>query len=480
MMRRTQISRALRLTTLAAAAVVLTGCASFSIDEAVRDTNEAAPTFTGGKLELSRSEQQRQAREKLSSELLARPLSMDDSVQLALANSPALQALIAQSWSDIAAAAQFGRIANPIFTFERFRLGAELEISRMLSIGLLDILTLPTRQGIARNQVAQARTQLSINVVQQVSQIRQAWVRAVAAQQLVGYAEQVSRSAEASAELARRMQAVGNFTKLQRARQQAFYADAAAQLASASHAATAAREELVRQLGLTQEQAKLLKLPARLPDLPSEPRPASQVVAVAMQQRLDVQLARQQLAVAGRAQGLNLLNSLVDVEIGGRRDTVFDNESGERHTGRGFELGIRLPLFDFGGAQRASLNAQSLLAANRYDAVVRGASSQLRESYSAYRTAYDLTKHYREEILPVRQTISEENMLRYNGMLIGVFELLADTRDQVATVMAAINAQQQFWLADAGLSSSVIGQPISMGATPVSTSTSSAAEGAGH
>lgn len=473
-------SRTLRLTALATAALVLTGCASFSIDEAIRDTNAAAPAFTGGKLELSRTDQQRQAREQLSSELLAKPLSMDDSVQLALANSPALQALVAQSWSDIAGAAQFGRIANPIFTFERLRLGQELEIGRLLSIGLMDILTLPTRQGIARNQVAQARTQLSINVVQQVSQIRQAWVRAVAAQQLLGYAEQVSRSAEASAELARRMQAVGNFTKLQRARQQAFYADAAAQLASANHAATAAREELVRQLGLTQEQAKLLKLPARLPELPREPRTPAEVVSVAMQQRLDVQLARQQLTVAGRAQGLNLLNSLVDVELGGRHDTIFDNDAGQRQNRNGFELGIRLPLFDFGGAQRAALNAQSLLAANRYDAVVRGASSQLRESYSAYRTAYDLSKHYRDEIVPVRQTISEENMLRYNGMLIGVFELLADTRDQVATVMSAINAQQQFWLADAGLSSSVIGQPISMGATPVSTSTSSAADGAGH
>jgi hypothetical protein len=473
-------SRTLRLTALATAALILTGCASFSIDEAIRDTNAAAPAFTGGKLELSRTDQQRQAREQLSSELLAKPLSMDDSVQLALANSPALQALVAQSWSDIAGAAQFGRIANPIFTFERLRLGQELEIGRLLSIGLMDILTLPTRQGISRNQVAQARTQLSINVVQQVSQIRQAWVRAVAAQQLLGYAEQVSRSAEASAELARRMQAVGNFTKLQRARQQAFYADAAAQLASANHAATAAREELVRQLGLTQEQAKLLKLPARLPELPREPRTPAEVVSVAMQQRLDVQLARQQLTVAGRAQGLNLLNSLVDVELGGRHDTIFDNDSGQRQNRHGFELGIRLPLFDFGGAQRAALNAQSLLAANRYDAVVRGASSQLRESYSAYRTAYDLSKHYRDEIVPVRQTISEENMLRYNGMLIGVFELLADTRDQVATVMSAINAQQQFWLADAGLSSSVIGQPISMGATPVSTSTSSAADGAGH
>ena len=467
----------LRLATVSIAALVLAGCASIDIDQAVASTNEAVPGFTGGKLELSRSEQQRQARERLAAELLAKPLSMEDAVQLALANSPAVQALIAQSWSEIAAAGQVGRIANPIFAFERIRAGDELEIGRLLSFGLMDLLTLPYRQVISRSQVAQARTQLSINVVDQVSQIRQAWVRAVAARQLLGYSDQVFRSAEASAELARRLQQVGNFTKLQRARQQAFYADAAAQKASASHAATAAREELVRQLGLTSEQARELKLPERLPDLPAQPRTPADVSATALQQRLDVQLARQQLDVAGRSQGLNLLNSLFDLEAGVRRDTVWDNASGERHNARGYELEIRLPLFDWGGAQRASLNAQSLLAANRYDAVIRSASSQLRESYSAYRTAYDLAKHYREEVVPLRQTISEENVLRYNGMLIGVFELLADSRDQVATVMAAINAQQQFWLADAGLSSSVIGKPAAFGATPVSTSTSSAEGG---
>ena len=470
----------LRAIAAAGAILLLAGCATVSIDDAVQGTNEAIPGFTSGKLELSRSEQQRQAREKLAGELLGKPLSMDDAVRLALANSPALQALVAQSWADMATANQFGRIANPVFSFERMRLGDELEIGRLLSVGLLDLITLPQRQAISRNQVAQARTQLSINVVEQVSQIRQGWVRAVAAQQTLGYAEQVNRSAHASAELARRLQQVGNFTKLQRARQQAFYADAAAQLASASHARTAAREELVRLLGLTAEQARELKLPERLPDLPQEPRAAADVVSTALQQRLDVQLARLQLQTAGKAQGLNLLNIFMDVEAGVRHDTVFDNDTGERANRRGFEVEIRLPLFDWGGAQRAAMNAQSTLAASRYDAVIRAASSQLRESYSAYRTAYDLARHYRDEVVPLRQAISEENVLRYNGMLIGVFELLADSRDQVATVMAAINAQQQFWLADAGLSSSVIGKPVAMGATPVSTSTTSGMEGAGH
>ena len=474
------MKKILRLTAAGAAVLVLAGCASVDFDQAMRDTNRATETFTQGKLQLDTDGSQREARTRLASQLLAQPLSMDGAVQLALANSPAVQALLAQSWADMAAASQAGRIANPMFTFERMRFLNELELGRLLSIGLLDILTLPQRQVISRNQLAQARVQLSATVVDQVSQVRQAWVRAVAAQQLLQYAGQVNRTAQASAELARRMQQVGNFTRLQRARQHVFYADATAQLASAQHAETAAREQLVRLLGLDDAQAAALQLPERLADLPTEPRAAGDVSAAAAQQRLDVQLSRLQLEGAGRSQRLNLLNSLVDVELGVRHDTVFDKASGERANRNGYELGIRLPVFDWGSSQRAAMNAQSLAAASRYESVVRGAASQLRESYSAYRTGYDLARHYRDEIVPLRKTMQEENVLRYNGMLIGVFELLADTREQIASVMAAINAQQQFWLADAALSSALIGKPMAMGATPMAAGAASGAEGAGH
>ena len=467
-----------RLTALATASLLLAGCASVNIDQAVNDTNNANPSFTGGKLALSRTDQQLQAGRKLSGELLARPLSMDDAVQLALANSPAVQTLLAQSWADMAQANQNGRIANPLFTFERTTFGSELELGRLLSFGLLDLLLLPQRQVISRSQVAQARVQLSANVVEQVTQVRQAWVRAVAAQQSLQYAGQVNRSAQASAELARRMQQVGNFNKLQRARQQVFYADAAAQLASSQHAATAAREELIRRLGLTDAQATELKLPERLPDLPKEAREASVVNANATQQRLDVQLARNQLDIAGKSQGLNLITSLVDVELGIRRDTVFDNAAGTSTPRRGYELGIRLPIFDWGSARRDAMNAQSLAAANRYESTVRGASSQLRESYSAYRTAYDVARHYRDEIVPLRKTMADENLLRYNGMLIGAFELLADNREQISSVIAAINAEQQFWLADAALAASMTGKPTAtMMAAPA---TRGGSEAAGH
>ncbi len=478
-MKRFAMSTPLRVGALVAAGL-LAGCTSVNIDQALQQTNQATPEFTQGQLELSRSAEQRQARQALSEKLLAKPLSMTDAVQLALANSATVQSLLAASWADMAAASQTGRIANPVFSFERTRIGDEIELARSLSFGLLELLTLLQRQALAQDRLAQARTRLSTQVVEQVSQVRQAWVRAVAAQQTAQYAAQVNRAAQASAELAKRMQQAGNFSKLERARQHAFYADAVAQLALAQHAAAATREALVRALGLDDAQAARLQLPERLPDLPAVPRVVTAPDSQALAQRLDVQLARQQLDAVARAQGLGSLGSLVDVELGLRHDTVSDQASGSSASRNGYGLAIRLPLFDGGGHQRAALDAQSLLAVNRLEATVRDASSQLREAWSAYRTTHDLARHYRDEIVPLRKTMAEENLLRYNGMLIGVFELLADTREQIGSVIAAINAEQQFWLADAALSAALIGSPMVADAPTMARPSGAGSSAGGH
>ncbi len=458
---------AARTTKLSAAVSVLllAGCANLDIDREVADLNAAQPAFTQGALSLARDEASRAERALEAQRLLSTPLGRDEAVRLALTNSPALQALLSQQLADLASANAAGRIPNPVFAFERVRNGDELELGRVLSFGLLDLITWPQRHALAREQQAQVRAQLGATLVDQVSAVRQAWVRAVAAQQSLAYARQVQQAAHASAELARRMQATGNFSRLQRARQHAFYADATARLASAQHAATATREDLVRRLGLDEAQAQRLRLPERLPDLPALPLDPAQVTGAAREQRLDWQLARLQLEAAGRAQRLNLVTSLIDVEAGVRRDTQFDG--GARSNARGWELEIRLPLFDWGDARRAAMNARSLAAAHRYESVTRSAASQLREAYSSYRTHWELARHYRDEVVPLRKTVSDENLLRYNGMLIGVFELLADTREQVGSVIASIDAQQQFWLADAALAAAVTGRPIDATGRPV-------------
>ena len=467
-----------KLTLSALGLAVLTGCASVSLDQNINRVNVEAGGFTEGKLALARTQEERDQQAQAAQSLLAQPLGQKDAVQLALVNSPSLQALLAQGWAESADAAQVGRIANPIFSFERMTAGTELDLGRALSFGLLDLLTLPARHGIATRRIEQSQLRLTSDVVDQVTRVRQAWVRAVAAQQTLQYAKQVYDSAEAGAELARRMQGVGNFNRITRAREQAFYADAATRLSTAQHQVTASREELVRLLGLDESQAQALTLPKRLPDLPKQALDPQAVGSLATRARLDIRLAQAALDGAAKAQGLNMVTSFTDIELTGRRNTTFDNAEGTRSTARGWEIDVRLPLFDWGGMQRDAMNARTLAAANQLEAAARAAGSSLRESYSAYRTAYDVARHYRDEVVPVRKVIAEENQLRYNGMLISAFELLADARDQVGAVTAALDAQQQFWLADAALQASVIGRPTS---TSLSVTSSAPSGGdAGH
>ena len=442
---------------LCAGVSLLAGCTSINIDRAIGDTNRVAGDFTAGQLALARTKTQSGAMHAAAAQLLRKPLSQDDAVHFAMLQSPVLQALLAQAWADSADAAQSGRIVNPLFTFERMSLRSDVELDRLLSVGLLDLLTLPQRRTIAKRRLQQTQWQLASAVIRHVTAVRAAWIQAVAAQQQLRYAQQVNESAQVGADLAQRMEAAGNFTRLQHARQQAFYADAISQLAAAQQHATATREQLVRMLGVTDAQLELLQLPERLPELPVLPRAPEDVSQSAMLNRLDLRIAEAELAVAARMQGLTRIASLVNIQAGTRRDSVFDNAAGTRGVRRGYELDVRLPIFDWGDLQRDVMNAHTLAAANRLEATRGSANSALREAYSAYRTSYDISKHFRDEVVPLRKLISDETLLRYNGMLVSVFELLADAREQTISVMAAIGAEQEFWLADASLRATIMG-----------------------
>jgi outer membrane protein TolC len=462
---------------LMAIALGLSGCASYNVEQGVDRANRDASGFTQSELNLAKSKEERDKRLAATNQLLAKPVGQKEAVQLLLANSPAFQALLAQNWAEAASAAQSGRISNPTFAFESVVTGSETELNRFFSFGLLDLISLPQRSAIANHRVEQAQIRMTAEVVDQVTRVRQAWVRAVAAEQSYKYAGQVLASAEASAELARRMESVGNFNKLTRARHQAFYADAATQLATAKQTAVSRKEELVRLLGLDEAQAKQLVLPERLPNLPKQPMSAEDVAKQINQERLDVQQAKAALNAAAKAQGLNRVTSLTDIELSVRRGSVSDSSTSSYSARRGYEVGVKLPIFDWGDLQRDVMSAQTLAVANQLEATIRAAGSSLRENYAAYRTAYDISRHYKEEVIPLRKVISEENVLRYNGMIIGVFELLADSRDQIGAVISAIAAEQQFWLADAALQATLIGRPTSIGVAPVISTSSNTAAG---
>lgn len=427
------------------ATLLLAGCAQFSADGGFAPVSDTARERLGKDAVWLRTDDERSAARARTQELLAAPLDADAAVQVALLNSPALQASFASLGIAEADYVQATRLPNPGFSFSRKSGDEVLKIDRAVTIGVMNLLALPFAARIEDARFAQTRLQTADAVLRRAEATRRAWIEAVAAEQAVHYAGQVRRAAETGALFARDMARAGNVSALDHAREQAFYADAAAQLARARERAIAARERLTRQLGLWGADAQY-RLPERLPDLP-DARPAmSDLEGYAIANRLDLQAGRMQLDSLARSLGLTRATrfiSILDVSY------LHNSDDGRRETGYGID--IEVPLFDWGGARVARAEAVYMQATAQLADRAIAARSSVRESYAAYQARYDVARHFRDEVVPLRKRIGDENLLRYNGMLVSVFELLTDAREQVVAVNGYLEAQRDFWLAESDL-----------------------------
>jgi len=458
------------------AVLLLAGCATFSPDGGYGTVQSAArERGVAQEARWLRNDQDAAEARATVKKLLAAPLTADAAVQIALLNNRGLQATYADLGIAEADVVQAGRLRNPGFSFGRFTRADEVEIERTFLFDLMGLLTMPIRTDLEKRRFALTQDRVAAEILQVAADARRAWVSAVAAHESARYLEQVRDAAEASAELARRMAAAGNFSKLDQAREQVFYGEAAAQLARARQSALAERERLTRLMGLWGEDIRFT-LPARLPDLPKSPREIDDLESLAMKQRLDVRGAMQEAESIAASMGLTKATGFISVlEVGYQRTS----ETGQPRKS-GYEIELRLPVFDWGGARVARAEHTYMQAVNRAADVAVRARSEVREGYAAYRTAFDLARHYRDEIVPLRKRISEENLLRYNGMLISVFELLADARQQIAAVNTYLDSLRDFWLAEAALQLALTGKsPGAIGLPSAGMAAAGGAE-AGH
>ncbi len=441
------------------AALGLAGCATSPLDPPLHRAQQAARPQVSGSgpiVQWQRTAEERsQARARVE-QLLAQPLTSAAAVELALLNNAGLQIQLAEVGITQADVLQAGRLPNPGFTFGRSAEGDKRAIERGLHINLARILVLPLVRELEQRRLDQAERTVALQVMALITQVRRAHVDAVAARERSRYMADVLKAAQASAELARRMAQVGNFNKLQHAREQGFQADAVQGHARALREEMAARERLIRALGLWGSDLQSLRLPDRLPDLPAALPDRPGIEAEAMARRLDVQAARLQTEQTARQLGLTKTTRFINVlELGGHY-----NSSNEGHGHGGWEVSLMLPLFDWSSARVARAEAVYQQALSRTAQTAVNARSEVREAYGHWRATHDMARHQRDEVVPLKKRISDENLLRYNGMLIGVFELLADARAQITGVSQYLDALRDFWVADAELEMAMLG-PVS-------------------
>lgn len=468
------MSRAIALGLL----LLATACAEFSPDGGMSTVTTAVRAQIGGEtVKITSPADAARARARVDA-LLGDPLTPDNAVQIALLNNRTLQAAYNDLGLSEIAGVEASLPPNPRLSLSRLAGSGIVEWEFRLLGNILALATLPARKEIARQRFAQAQQAAIEETYRLALQTRRAWVNAVTARQVVGYLEQSRLAADATSELMRKLGETGGATKIEQARAAAAYAELSAQLAQARLRARQDREALTRLLGLW-DGAQDIRLPAQLPALPRAVQPIVNVEAEAINGRVDVAIARQELAILARSIDLAEATRFVSLfELSGIVDTERDPDG--RKTRGGFEVELEIPIFDGGQVKLRRERETYMRAVNRLAARAAAARSEARTAHQTWRATHEIAAHYQNRVLPLRRVISQETLLRYNGMLADVFELLTETRERVAANIAAIEARRAFLLAEIDLRAAIIGGGPSTAPSPSPIAAPAANAGGGH
>lgn len=440
------------ITLMVSVSLALGGCANFTKDGGFENVQQTTQQHIKQEVAWPKSQEAQEKIDAQIKDLLTNKLDVESAVQIALLNNKRLQASFYELGISEADLVQAGRLPNPRFSMLYTKNNGDYKIEQILTFNIFSLITMSKAVEIENHRFEQVQKETALEVLKLANQTRLAYFNAVAATELSHYSEQVKESAEASAELARRMVKAGNWNKLEQAREQSFYADAALDYANARNAQVRAHEALSRLLNIPADQFTLLE---RLPDLPKLVGDLQPYEQVAFENRLDLQARRLETEALAKQLGLTKSTRFINVlEIGPAR--VLEGRRGDPYK-KGLEVSFEVPLFDWGTARVAKAEAIYMQAVNETAQVAINAQSEIREAYNTYRTNYDVTKHLRDEIVPIRKKILSENQLRYNGMLTSPFELFGDARAQVASVKNYIESLREFWLADSTLQMTLVG-----------------------
>jgi len=118
-------------------------------------------------------------------------------------------------------------------------------------------------------------------------------------------------------------------------------------------------------------------------------------------------------------------------------------------------------------------------AANQLAEKAVNIRSEARGAYDRYRSTYEVARHYRDKVVPLRETINQESLLEYNGMIASTFELLSDTQSKVNALLVSVNAKQNFWMAEIDFRASIHGG-LGQNGEANSIASLAGAGGAGH
>jgi cobalt-zinc-cadmium efflux system outer membrane protein len=432
-------------------ALAVTGCASVSPKSSFDDVSELVAARGGASIHWDQGTPADEQVRAHVHDLVTGMLTPDGAVEVALLRNQGLVATYEGLGIAQADLVQAGLLRNPTFgarvRFPTSGPGTFIDTEFSLVQDFLDLFTLPLRKRVAAAQLNAAKARVGSAVLELTAQVRQAVVSLQAAQATVEVRTLVLEAQSAAAELRARQRAVGNVSDLDVFQEQAFFEQSKLDLARVEQQAVEQREQVNRLLGLWGPDSATWKVESRLPDVPEQDPSLDHVESLAIGRRLDL------LAVRAEAQALEQAASLGGVTraLPALQAGVSTGRDAEGTRVTGPELSLELPIFDQGQARAARLLAQIRQARARQAALAVDIRAEVRALRNRLITTHRSAEHYRTVLLPLREKSVKESQLRYNAMLLGVFQLLQARREQIAVYRDYLDTVRDYWITRAEL-----------------------------
>lgn len=431
----------------------LAGCSTISQNDVFDSMNRMTADRGAGELKWLKTQEEAQTVEKSVKLLLEQPLSEENAVRITLINNRALQQTYEQIGIAQSELVQAGLMNNPLFGYSVGHGGGVTRSGVTLELAFLDLLWIPLRKELGGLALEETKLGVGDKVLRTVRDAKKRYLDARVAQEMVRLNGDVLKSHEASLQLAMRQYTAGNLSKRDLLKIQNEYAHTRLGSIRLAREDAMAREALTKILGIYGEQTYYTLSEEPL-SLGAQPREASSLEQLAIANRLDIAAAQKRVEYAAKEAGYTEKTRLL-------QEVTLEGGS-EKSTGetRFNSVGIKIPIpiFDMGQARLSRSQALYNQSVQHLVGLAVNVRSEVREAYAMTRYDYDTAREYQESIVKVNQNILEQTQLYYNGMLDGIYELLADQRRYSDAKMQSVIAIGEYKKAQADLTYTIGGE----------------------
>ena len=438
------------------AALLLSGCASVSPQEAFQPVQSDASALSGHQVAWNRETADDQKAEAEVRHLLSVPLGANDAAQVALLNNPDLQATFEEIGISQADLVQAGLLKNPTFAASwRFPDVAPgiTDAEYSLAQDFLGLVLVPLNTKVARINLEATQDRVSHEVIHLISEVKEEFYTYQAEAQLEQRLNLIIQADQAASDVAKAQHDSGNISDAVYVNQQAQVTSARLALSEAQKQKISTREKLNRLMGLWGEEIGWTPKPS-LPELPERDPSLNHLESLAIGQRRDLLALRKQVDSIVQMLALKTNTRFLPARVNVGVDTEKQTD-GQRITGP--TLDLELPIFDQGQGEVAKLAAEYRQAQRQLQSLAIRIGSEVREARDTLKINRDQVAYFKKVVVPLNVQSVNQTLLQYNAMQVNTYDLFLTKQRELDTERDYIQAWRDYWISRTQLEEAVGG-----------------------